>query len=649
MRSSGERAIQTPIVLGNVGRNGTDDVRIYSYNARLATTFSPRKVNEMRFQWSRDFESEFADQPPPATTIGSFTFGQATFLQRAALPDERRLQFVDNFSYMAGRHSFKFGGEANRVHDLIDNPALFGGNYTYASALAIGRDILNPGQRNYTTFQQTFGLYRYSYNTIDFALFAQDQWKPFSRLTINYGIRWDKQTMPEPFAPNPAIPETTKLPTDQRSFGPRVGVAYDLTGKGHTILRAGYGMYYGRIPNGIIAYALQNTGLIDPSKATVALSLQPTDPGTPVYPNLLPALPTNGSLSSTVTRLSEGFARPRVQDYTIGIQQKLIYGLVLTASYVHTYGDHLEIVVDSNLPAPNFERTYLLPDGGKFTVPFSAAISRTAAGATVNVNQGRQNPASGAINSNMSAGQSWYNGLLIDMRRKFSRGLQANAAFTWAKAENTAGNDNGGGTAGEGAFGGGTPADQFNLTSSRGTSPLDQRYRLVTSSVWEPHARVLHRFRFSGIFTGESGRPVAAFLSVPAIPFVAADGNTYNGFGGIRGQGTSGDRNLLPTIERNSIHGFANYKVDLRIARDIPITERMRIELLAEGFNIFNHSNFNGFNTTIYTVAASTNTTPLATPLQLTSNAGYLNPSADGSPPDGTNARRFQLSIRFRF
>src|SRR5438067_2240780 len=108
------RAIQTPIVLPNVGRNGTDDVRIYAYNARLTSTFGGRRVNELRFQWSRDFEFEFADQPPPETTInvGSnpFSFGQATFLQRAALPDERRLQFVDNFSSMVGKHTFKFGG-----------------------------------------------------------------------------------------------------------------------------------------------------------------------------------------------------------------------------------------------------------------------------------------------------------------------------------------------------------------------------------------------------------------------------------------------------------------------------------------------------------------------------------------------------------
>src|SRR6185369_14771277 len=119
MRSHGERAIQIPIVLGNVGRNGTDDVRIESYNTRLTTVVSARKVNELRFQWSRDFESEIGDAPPPETYAngsGNFSFGLATFLQRYALPDERRLQFVDNFSYVAGKHSLKFGGEANRVH-----------------------------------------------------------------------------------------------------------------------------------------------------------------------------------------------------------------------------------------------------------------------------------------------------------------------------------------------------------------------------------------------------------------------------------------------------------------------------------------------------------------------------------------------------
>jgi hypothetical protein len=652
MRSHGERAIQTPIVLGNVGRNGTDDVRIDSYNARLTSTLGPHRVNEFRFQWSRDFEYEIGDQPPPETYAngsGNFSFGLATFLQRYALPDERRTQFVDNFSYTAGRHAIKFGGEANRVHDYIDNPTMFGGTYTYASVLALGRDLATPGAKNYTSFQQDFGLSRYAYNTIDYALFIQDQWKPLSRLTINYGLRWDKETMPEPFAANPAIPETTRFHTDWRSFGPRVGVAYDITGKGHTVLRGGYGMYYGRIPNGIIAYALQNTGLTDPTQALVALTLTPSDAAAPVYPNALPGVPVNGSLSSTVTRLASDFTRPRMQDYTAGVQQQLPWGIVATATYAHTQGGRLEMVIDSNLPAPQFTRTYQLPDGTQFQVPFSAGIIRTAAGATVNVNAARPNGTVGAINTNVATGESWYNGLLMDVRRRFSKGVQINGAFTWAKAENTAGNDNGGGSTPETAFNGGTPADQFHLGSNRGLSPLDQRFRLVAAAVWEPRWRPLHGFRFSAIETAESGRPVAAFISVGSIPFLGSDGNTYNGFGGIRGQGTGGDRSLVPSIPRNSISAPANYKLDLRVARDIRLTERLMAEVMAEGFNVFNHSNYNGFNTTMYTAAATSNTTPLSTPIQLTATPGFLAPNNDATPPDGTNARRLQLAIRFRF
>jgi hypothetical protein len=153
----------------------------------------------------------------------------------------------------------------------------------------------------------------------------------------------------------------------------------------------------------------------------------------------------------------------------------------------------------------------------------------------------------------------------------------------------------------------------------------------------------------SAIETAESGRPVASLISVGSIPFLAQNGDTYNGFGGIRGQGTGGDRNLVPIIPRNSVSGQTNHKLDLRVARDLRLTERLRVEVLAEAFNLFNHSNYNGFNTTIYTAAATTNTTPLSTPIGLSQTAGYLAPNNDASPPDGTNARRLQLALRFRF
>src|SRR5262245_31722200 len=112
LRAHGIAAIQTPLVLGNVGRNGTDDVRIQSFNVRLTTITSARSVHEARFQAGRDFEFEFADQPPPQVFVGSsFSFGRATFLERPALPDERKLQFVDNFSLVTGPHNLKFGGD----------------------------------------------------------------------------------------------------------------------------------------------------------------------------------------------------------------------------------------------------------------------------------------------------------------------------------------------------------------------------------------------------------------------------------------------------------------------------------------------------------------------------------------------------------
>src|SRR5262249_27906750 len=186
------------------------------------------------------------------------------------------------------------------------------------------------------------------------------------------------------------------------------------------------------------------------------------------------------------------------------------------------------------------------------------------------------------------------------------------------------------------------------LVSNRGISPLDQRRRMVASAVWEPRRRALRGFRISGIETAESGRPVAAFISVGSIPFLAPDGKTYNGFGGIRGQGTGGDRNLVPSIPRNSISAPSNYKTDFRVSRDIRVTERLRVEVMAEAFNLFNHSNYHGFNTTLYNAAATTTSTPLATPIALTPAIGYFGPNNDASPPDGTNARRLQLAIRFR-
>ncbi len=112
-----------------------------------------------------------------------------------------------------------------------------------------------------------------------------------------------------------------------------------------------------------------------------------------------------------------------------------------------------------------------------FTVPFSAGVIRTAAGTTQNINLSSPNPAAGATNVASSRSESWYNAMFLELRRRYSRGVQFSVGYTLAKAENLSGSGGGDGSSAEGAFGRGTPADQFNLASNRGLSPSDQRQR----------------------------------------------------------------------------------------------------------------------------------------------------------------------------
>jgi hypothetical protein len=639
-----DNGIQTPLVLGNVGRNGSDDVRIQSFNARLTSVLSSSTVNEMRFQAGRDFEFEFANQPPPQVFVGGFSFGRATFLERPALPDERKLQFVDNLSRTAGRHNLKVGIDLVHAKDIIDNPATFGGSYTYSNALTFGRDLLDPSGRNYTSFQQNFGLVGVNFSTIDLALFAQDAWHPTNRLTLNYGVRYDYQQNPSPVAPNPAIPETQAINSWKGGAGPRLGAAYDLTGDDKTVVRSAYGIYYGRTPNGVIENALAQTGLFDPAKNTVSLTLRGTDAIGPTYPNILPDLPAGAQGSATAFRLDTNYKPPRLNDFNVGLERELAPHLTLATSFIYTKGDRLPVAIDTNLPAPAFTRQYQFPDGSVVEVPFSAGVTRSAQGLTQNVNLSRPNPNFGALATTTSIGETWYRALFVELKRRFANGYQFGVAYTLAKAENLGGSANGAGAGSETPFGGGNLRNQFDLASNRGVAPTDQRHRLVFNGI----ANLPYRFRVSGIFTAESGRPYSTVISVPALPFAGADGTQYVGFGGLLGQGGGDDRNVAPNLPRNSTYGDANYRIDLRLARDFRI-DRLFVEVLAEAFNVFNRSNYNGFQNVRYDAQATTVTTPLSQPVVLTERSTFGAPNNDGSQPDGTNARRIQVALRFRF
>jgi hypothetical protein len=644
LRAHGIAAIQTPLVLGNVGRNGSDDVRIQSFNARLTTITSARSVNELRFQASRDFEFEFADQPPPQVFVGSgFSFGRATFLERPALPDERKLQVVDIWSLVRGSLNLKVGLDIVRAKDIIDNPAQFGGVYNYSNALTYGRDLLDPSGRNYSSFVQNFGLVGATFATVDTSFFAQDGWRVTRRLTANYGIRYDRQLNPKPTAPNPAIPETQSINSWAGGVGPRLGLASDLGGDGRTIARMAWGVYYGRISNGMLQNALAQTGLGDPAVNTVSLTVRTTDSFAPTYPNILPGLPAAAAGSVTAFRLDPEFMPPRMRDFNVGIERQLTPSTTVSTSFVYTHGDRLPTSFDTNLPEPAFTRTYLFPDGSSVTLPYAAGVTRTAAGVTQSVNLSRPNPNFGALTVVRSLGETWYRAMFAELKRRWSGNHQFGIAYTLSKAENIGGAADGGGTASETPFGGSSVQNQFDLKSDRGTAPTDQRHRFVVNGI----AALKYGVKVSGIFTAESGRPYSDGVSVGNLPFTL-DGAQYIGFGGLYGQGGGGDRNVAPNTERNSTYGDANYRLDMRISRIIHVGPAT-LELLGEGFNVFNRKNFNGFRSTRYDALTTTVETPLSTPVVLTERADFGVPNNNGSQPDGTNARRFQIAVRFKY
>ena len=653
--------IQTAQLLTNsLAAQGHDEVHTHSLIGRWTTTISATKVNEFRAEWSRDFEFQFSSDPPPNVAIGSFSFGKSTGQDNLANPDERHYQFLDNFSLISGQHTLKFGGEIERVHEFLNKPNNFSGGYSYANALAFGRDLLrmnssgitDPNAKNYTSYRQSFGLATDDFGTINYAAFLQDEWRVNRRLTLNLGLRYDYQRLPQPIFPNPAIPESTTIHSDHSNFGPRAAVAWDVRGNASTVVRAGYGMFFSPTPLGTIDNVLRQTGLSDPNQALMSLTFSSSSTGAPIYPNTFSQLPTGlGSAGSNfVTRLDPQFRRPRAQEVNAGIDQLLPGGIILSASFVYTKGDRLPFTFDTNLPPPAFTRTYAFPDGTTFKVPFTA-------GPLGNPNSARPNPTLGAINEIRPLGLSWYKGLLVEATKRFSKAYEFHISYTLAKAEDVAGTGDGSGRGDEGPFGGFNILDQFNIAENRSRASTDQRHRFVASGVWNlPFgrqdgslaSRVIRNWQISEILTAQSGRPFpTGTFVVTGIPFSTPDGKQWQAFGfNLFGQSGS---SLAPNVPRNNNTGDANYAVDMRLSRVFHIGERYALELLGEGFNVFNHSNFNQYNSTLYNAGPTTAATPMTTPVAITTVATFGMPFGDGVPPDGTGARRFQLSARFRF
>src|SRR5882724_932412 len=235
MRWVSPAGVQTQAsVVDGIASFGNDYVRDTWGVAKLYTFFTSNLSNEARFQYGRDFEFQFAQPPsafeaanfvnPPGYTnplglspdvfiTNGFDMGVPTFLQRPAFPDERRTQFADTVSWTLRKHTLKFGVDYAHTHDLSQNLRFQYGSFSYSNLANYFSDLnaINTCTTSgvkvpcYSSYQQAFGPLGFEFNTDDYAFFAEDSWRILPRFTLNIGVRYEYEKLPDPILPNPAV------------------------------------------------------------------------------------------------------------------------------------------------------------------------------------------------------------------------------------------------------------------------------------------------------------------------------------------------------------------------------------------------------------------------------------------------------------
>ncbi|MDT7603534.1 MAG: hypothetical protein QOF61_1531, partial [Acidobacteriota bacterium] len=486
-------------------------------------TLSPKVVNEARFQYTRSrLDAPVNDTVGPAVNIsGVANFGTATFSPLAR--DTSLTELSDSLSTERGTHSVKVGVDFlyNRVNIVF--PGASQGVYNFSS-------LANFLSGNYTSFQQAFGVPAQFQSNPNFGVFAQDEWRVRSDLTINAGVRYDVQFLPAP------------IKTDANNVAPRLGVAYS-PGNHKTVLRAGFGIYFDRIPLRATSNALQRDG----GKYLVA-QLAPNDTGAPVFPNVLASLPANLPTRPNITRVDPNIKNSYSEQLNLQVERELPGGASVSVGYLHLRGLHLILSRNVNVPT------------------LSAAQARTLGVA----NLGRPDAQWGNISRFESSGDSYYDGMVVSYNQRATRWASLRASYTLSKTIDDSGN-----------FFFSTPQDNFNLRDERGLSDNDQRHRLTLSGTLEAPAgkqgdrlrRALEGFQFSYIFSYAS-----------RLPFNVLTGTDRN---------ADTNNNDRPAgLGRNTGRGFDYASLDLRLSRQFRLTESFRAEVLAEAFNLLNRANY---------------------------------------------------------
>jgi hypothetical protein len=622
--------------------------RVQLVSASLLSTLSSAKINEVRFGYSR-YRTAFSslDNADPATfgtTAVPFNLGTG----KLGLPEidfggtfdnlgssafsiprgrtSQSFQILDNFTWLNGRHTIKFGGEFRRVSISSFNDNLERGLFSFGpestANLALCQQPTPPaactlndgaGEAGALTLAayylgDTFPLINAGNTQRDtfnngFSVFAQDDFRVSPTLTLNFGMRW------EYFGPlgekhnllsnlgrdgNLAMVGTDGLngayERDLNNFAPRVGFAWNVLAK--TVIRGAYGIYHDYIPQDLlIANFTNSAGLAtNPIGPQPVLSLSNSydstawdgeNPTGQVVSPIPPPYPPSGA---DIFFTPRNLVTPYAQNWNLNIEQQLTQTVALQLGYVGSKGTKLVRLRDANQP---------------------------------DVNGNRPNTNYGFMDEFATISASTYHAFQGTLRMRNWRGLSGFAGYTFSKSLDDAsdGIDFNFATVA-------IPQDSNNLSAEHGPSNFDTRHRFTAAFSYQlPRfggpKRLAEGWELNTIVTVQSGRPVPIVNAndtsglqfdqfpspsnfhqrpnlVPGQPIVNSNWRSGPDSIGYLNGNAFADPPLgtFGTLGRNAIYGPRFWNVDFAVAKSLSLTEKLALQLRAEMFNIFNHPNF---------------------------------------------------------
>jgi hypothetical protein len=551
----------------------------------LTSTLTNSLVNVARFTYLKDAEPGVSNSPNPEAVVLNngqtlLTVGRNSFSPRAT--NIHHQQYADNMTWAHGHHTLKFGGDA--VVDKIFNyfPGNFFGAYRFNSLEAFGQSLSGitfPVGSTSASYAQAFpgsgttGPVT-APDMLQASWFVQEDWHVTSNLTLNAGLRYDIQSVKQPTTQNATAEalgfDTSKVPIKKNEWGPRFGFAYTPFGNQRIVVRGGYGFFYGTTPSLMIGTAHSNNGI---NVATYTLAAQP-------YQNAIYTTPTGSGATPSIYVFAPNFQNPRIQQGNLGVEYALGKNSSVTVSYLRVKGDHLQRTGDVNLGTTS-----------------NASITDAVSGQSfsyVKYTGARPNAAFARISEFQSNASSSYNGLSVELKRRFAQNFQGMISYTYSHSID----DTPDATAVV-PFSSGDDAKitmyTLNPGFDRGNSVTDQRHRFVTNFVWNLNygknlpktlQAITRDWTVSGILMAGAGQPYSALVG----------GGDLNG-----DSNSSSDR--VPGFGRNVYTMPATWEFDPRISRTVKLHgETTNLQFIAEAFNVFNHFNVNGVRNTAYSL-----------------------------------------------